>query len=154
MGGADDARIARQQQTKAARAHEAVRASKAAVDAVELMRVHRYDAAQQKKGCATLSAFANVDAKRTAIAAAGGVGCVVAAMRAHADAVDVQQGGCHALGNLADNHAANQAAIAAAGGIGCVVAAMRAHADAAGVQQWGCHALGILADNLYQTAPG
>ena len=50
MGGADDARIARQQKTEATRAHEAVRANKAVVDAVELMRAHRYDAAQQKKG--------------------------------------------------------------------------------------------------------
>ena len=110
MGGVDDARTVQQQQTEAACAHEAARVSKAAVvGAVELMRVHRNDAAQQQKGCEVLSDLTIDDANRTAIGAVGGVGCVVVAMRAHANAAGVKQSGCSALGILAFNHPANQA---------------------------------------------
>ena len=74
--------------------------------------------------------------QQVAIAAAGGIEAVVAAMRAHAGSAVVQEYARWALCNLAFNNADNQFAIAAAGGIEAVVAAMRAHAGSAGVQEW------------------
>ena len=119
----------------------------------------------QEIGCkALVNLAANHPANQAAIAVAGGVECVIAAMRvAYPDVDDlhtgwgewvVQEIGCKALENLASNHPANQAAIAAGGGVECVIAAMRvAYPDADdihGVGEWtvqeiGCKALGNLA---------
>jgi hypothetical protein len=65
-------------------------------------------------------------AEEVAIAAAGGVEAVLAAMRAHAADAMVQQIGCGALVSLAVNDE-NKVAIAAAGGVEAVLAAMSAH---------------------------
>jgi hypothetical protein len=56
-------------------------------------------------------------ANQVAIAGAGGIDVVVAAMRSHTDAAGVQKYGCGALRNLAVNAPANQATIAGAGGL-------------------------------------
>jgi hypothetical protein len=69
---------------------------------------------------------------------------VVAALRAHSGAANVQDYGCYALGHLTTSHAANKTAVAAAGGIEAVVAALRAHSGAANVQERGCYALAHL----------
>jgi hypothetical protein len=89
---------------------------------------------------------------RDALAAAGGIEAVLAALRAHPGAANVQERGCLALGNLAASHAANQTAVAAAGGIEAVVAALRAHSGAANVQDYGCYALRLLAGTPARTA--
>ena len=79
----------------------------------------------QEIGCKALENLAsNHPANQAAIAAGGGVECVIAAMRvAYPDADDihgvgewtVQEIGCKALGNLAVKHPANPAAIAGGG---------------------------------------
>ena len=96
----------------------------------------------QQVGCGALQHLAfNNAANQAAIASAGGIEVVVAAMGAHASDAAVEQNGCSALQYLASNNAANQAAIAAAGGIEAVVAAMGAHAVNEMVQRHGCGAL-------------
>jgi hypothetical protein len=66
-------------------------------------------------------------ANQTEAAAVGGIEVVVAAMRAHPGAEDVQVYGCCALGYLMRDYPANRTTVAAAGGIEAVMAAMRAH---------------------------
>ena len=90
----------------------------------------------QQNGCGALWELAVNAENRVAIAAAGGVEAVVAAMRAHAADAMVQQNGCGALASLAANSAENKVAIAAAGGVEAVKAAMRAHSGDTAVQQW------------------
>ncbi|KAJ1473959.1 armadillo-type protein, partial [Baffinella frigidus] len=80
-----------------------------------------------------------------AIARAGGIEAVVAAMGTHRSSVGVQKHGCAALGNLAAHYEDNRAAIARAGGIVAVVAAMWTHRSSVGVQDQGCWALVNLA---------
>jgi len=104
------------------------------------------DAEVQWKGCRALYNLAVNDDKQKAIAVAGGIPVVLAAMKAHEGHKDVQEQGCGALVNLAFN-ADNKMAIAAAGGIPVVLAAMKAHKGHVDVQYHGCWALANLAAN-------
>ena len=61
-------------------------------------------------------------------------------MRAHPNAMRVQESGCSALWNLARKED-NQLKIASLGGIETVLHAMSAHPKAAQVQESGCFAL-------------
>lgn len=79
-----------------------------------------------------------------AIAEAGGIDAVVAAMRLHPAEPDVQRNGCLALANLAANNHDNRRLISAAGGVASVLHAMRMH-QTPSVQKDGCRALMNLA---------
>ena len=72
-------------------------------------RPMRWRWAWSSGGCRALGSLpANHPADQAAITAPGGVGCVVAVMRARANAVGVQEWGyLLALGSLAVNHPAN-----------------------------------------------
>ena len=99
-----------------------------------------------KQGCRALAnlAFNNADNQK-AIASAGGVEAVVAALRAHGGAhAGVAQHGCWALKNLAiDDDIA--LAIGSAGGVEAIVPALRAHGEGnAEVAENGCTALAYL----------
>jgi len=114
---------------------------------LQKMRAEPASAEVQHDGCTELVILAaDNDDNKTAIAAAGGIPVVLAAMKAHTGHADVQRRGCGALGSLAVN-ADNKTAIAAAGGIPVVLAAMKAHTGHADVQCQGCRALGNLAAN-------
>ncbi len=65
---------------------------------------------------------------------------ILAVMTQHRDSTEVQEQGCHALGNLTQNPA-NRRTIAEKGGIDVILAAMKQHPDSTGVQQYGCLAL-------------
>eukprot|EP00961_Rhodomonas_salina_P199934 2696514-Rhodomonas_salina.1 len=67
-------------------------------------------------------------------------------MRQHAEHAGVQEAGCWAVRNLADN-VDNKARVANEGGIGVVLGAMWQHAEHAGVQEAGCRAVWNLAAN-------
>ena len=109
---------------------------------LQKMRAEPASAEVQHDGCTELVILAaDNDDNKTAIAAAGGIPVVLAAMKAHTGHVDVKGKGCFALRNLAVN-ADNQTAIAAAGGIPVVLAAMKAHKGHVDVQEHGCCALG------------
>jgi len=124
---------------------------------IEGMRVYN-NAGVQEGACAALGNLAMNAANQKAIAEAGGIEQIVAAMVAHQAAggvrkwvswrmgnipaqVGVQQAACCALGKLADNNAANQAQIARAGGIERVVAAMTTHPAEVRVLEMACWAL-------------
>ena len=100
----------------------------------------------QEQGCAALTNLSVIADNRTAIAAAGGIPVVLAAMKAYSGDVSVQDYGCGALATLAVN-VDNNTAIAAAGGISVVLAAMKEHIGHADVQTYGCWALANLAAN-------
>ena len=87
------------------------------------------DSTVQWYGCIALGRLANGPANRAAIAAAGGVERVTAAMVRFPDNRGVQRFGCYALGNLAADSPANQAAIAAAGGAELAGAALSGFTD-------------------------
>ena len=97
-------------------------------------------AVQQWCGFA-LCNLAQSQEQRAAIAAAGGIDVLTAAMRAHPAVGGVQDWCGYALGGLAESEEP-RAAIAAAGGIDVLIVAMRAHPAAV---QWCGYALGRLA---------
>ena len=100
----------------------------------------------QRFGCRALCALATAHLEnQDAVAEAGGIEAVVAAIAWHAGVEDVQEYGCIALGALASDNPSNQTGIAAARGIECLITAMRTHVDADGVQMWGCASLRALA---------
>ena len=81
------------------------------------------------------------------IANAGGIVAILSGMKDHIDHAGVQEQGCGALRNLANN-VENRVSIANAGGmIAAIVSGMKAHTDHAGVQEQGCGALANLATN-------
>ena len=121
-------------------------------EAVDFMRRSPDDAAIQLEGLQYLVKFLQspVDAHELAVAAwlRRGRCCieaVVAAMKAHAGVVNIQDYGCGALFAiaLADE---NQPKVAAAGCIEAVVAAMKAHAGIVNIQEYGCGALFAIVD--------
>eukprot|EP01043_Picozoa_sp_COSAG02_P022650 COSAG02_NODE_1184_length_14008_cov_44.301963_1_plen_678_part_00 len=109
---------------------------------VELLRQAPDDAEVQEKGCGALVNLANgSEERKAAVASAGGIAAVLAAMGAHGGSAGVQEKGCAALWSLANGSEERRAAVASAGGIAAVVAAMGAHGGSAGVQEHGCGAL-------------
>ena len=80
-------------------------------------------------------------------ATVGAVEAIVAALRGHLAAEDVQESGCDALGELVKGRPDNQAAAAAVGGLEAVVATLRERPRAATVQTLGCFALGALVED-------
>eukprot|EP01049_Picozoa_sp_SAG25_P016681 SAG25_NODE_3941_length_923_cov_296.111650_1_plen_229_part_00 len=76
-------------------------------------------------GCRSLAALmTNHPANQTAVAAAGGIEAVVAALRAHPGAEAVQYMGCCALCLLVANHTDNTVAAVTAGVVGLVEASI------------------------------
>jgi hypothetical protein len=97
-------------------------------------------------GCeALLSLAVNAD-NQGKVAAEGGIGAILEAMRGHPESEEVQAAGCGGLWNLAVN-ADNQVKVAAEGGIGAILGAMRGHPESEEVQAAGCGALWNLAVN-------
>jgi len=80
------------------------------------------------------------DENHVAIAEAGSITAVVAALQQHPTHAEVQQNGCRALCNLALN-AENTVAIAEAGGIAAIVAALQQHPTNADLQVYCWHLL-------------
>ena len=71
---------------------------------------------------------------KAAIAKAGGVVCIIAALRHHAGIAGLQQSGCHALGAIVmdstpKNSTGNRDLILKSGGIECVIAAVRRYSN-------------------------
>jgi hypothetical protein len=79
------------------------------------------------------------------IAARHGIETIASTMAKHSNIPEVQQNGCAALRNLAQNNNANRVSIAANHGIEAIVSAMKAHNKISEVQEYGCGALGNLA---------
>ncbi|KAJ1493272.1 hypothetical protein T484DRAFT_1929409 [Baffinella frigidus] len=69
-------------------------------------------------------------------------------MGAHGSIAGVQEQGCKALANLAENYENDAEEIVRAGGIVAVVAEMGANTSDARVQLQGCRALGSLAETI------
>ena len=101
---------------------------------VEVMRKHSADANVQISSCEKLHAIAARDAE--AVAAAGGMAAVVAAMLAHSENGAVQRAGCAVAGLRAC-----APAIVAARGEGAVLGAMRAHPGDAALQRTALNAI-------------
>ena len=80
-----------------------------------------------------------------AVADAGSVAVVVAALQAHPSEVSVQQPGCAALFSIMHGGAAYAQAVVDAAGAVAVVAALQAHLSHVAVQQNGCGALSMAA---------
>lgn len=76
-----------------------------------------------------------------ALVEAGGVGAIVAALRAFPSDAGVLQAGCSALSGISQGGDACAQTVVAAGGAVEVVAALRAHPTDLGVQREGCRAL-------------
>ena len=74
--------------------------------------VYKAVAAVQKQGSAALvNVTHGSDARKDAVAAAGGVEAVVAGMRAHAGVAEVQKQGSWALRNVAENSSRRREAV-------------------------------------------
>jgi hypothetical protein len=90
-------------------------------------------------------------ANQTAVAAAGGIQAVVAALRTHGGEAARHDNdyinGCDLLSMLVADHLANQTAAAAGGGIEAVVVGLRKWRGREGVEESGCLALGNLVIN-------
>ena len=120
------------------------------------MRVHAGAEEVQEAGCRALAKMTNAERVEPKLhifdawvveALSEIIEVVVAGMRAHAGAPEVQEQGFLALGNFCwakDNIMKDK--IAELGGIEALLAGMRAHAGAAGVQVAGCLALYSLCD--------
>ena len=127
---------------------ERIKASVGKIEAggeiVGLMKKHVGFAGVQEAACGAIDNLCRIKCEMGAVnsdpifkvVALGGIGAVVAGMRAHAGATGVQQQGCLALGVLCANHAQHELGV-----IEAVLAGMDAHKDAAGVQEQGCAAL-------------
>ena len=109
-----------------------------AEDVVRHMRRGLHNAAEMREACRDLAAMMGTaypteeegalrEERRARAGAAGAVEAVVAVMRAHAEAVGVQENGCEALRNMAADNPENRARSRVAGAVEAVVAAMRAH---------------------------
>ena len=77
-------------------------------------------------------------------ASAGGPKAVLAAMKAHANRIEVQIAGCQALGNLSATSPEVQASLGKLGGVGSIVTAMSAHEGDAHLQENAISALANL----------
>ena len=84
--------------------------------------------------------MAESEEHRAAIAEAGCVATIVAAMRTRPGDADVQSNACLALSHMAESEE-HREAIAAAGAIAAIVAAMRAYLGDCDVQSRACRAL-------------
>jgi hypothetical protein len=99
-------------------------------------------------GCGVLWAMVAVDdSSKAAIGAAAGVSAVLSAMRRHDVAEGVQQWGCRALYNLAENDA-NRVRMACVDGVDALTAALRQFRADDTVQRYGCGALVKLSVHL------
>jgi hypothetical protein len=108
------------------------------VQAAAILAQHVTDPGLAAAACDRFGVLASEGAaQQDALAAAGAVEIITAAMRAHPGDVGVQANGCGALGNLAQGHPVNRAAAAAAGAVELAAVAIRAHPESAGVQQNG-----------------
>jgi 23S rRNA maturation mini-RNase III len=105
-----------------------------------------------KRGCEAIAGLAaRNDETRVKVAAEGGIGAILGAMRKHPESEELQSLGCKALVQLAGMNADNQIEVAAEGGIGAILGAMRGHPESEAVQATGCLALTILGKS---EAPG
>ena len=80
----------------------------------------------QAAACQALRKLARNDSNKVRIAAEGGVGAIVKALKNHPADAKVQAAGCYALWNLTAN-AENQVKVAAEGGVGAIVTALQRH---------------------------
>jgi hypothetical protein len=96
----------------------------------------------------SLNAKASIELA-AAIISAGGIECIVAAMRAFPSNFDVQFLGCGAFKSITMS-VGNLRAVAQAGGIECIVAAIRNHPDHADLFYFGCRVLSLYAELCLQ----
>ncbi len=111
------------------------------------MQAHKTSAGVQEHACAALKNLAVNPDNQVAVAAAGGIVAIVAAMQAHKRSAGVQEMAGRALRNLAANNPSNKDAISAAGGIEALATSMKTHQARALLQQYACAALNNLACN-------
>jgi hypothetical protein len=138
--------------------HHANQTAAAAAGAVEALvaalQAHPGSQMVQRSGCEALAylvcyhptATAAHPANQTAVAAAGGIEAVVAALRAHPGSEEVQEMGCYALRWLVHGHPVNTATAVAAGAIG-LAEATRGRFEAGALvpaHEEGVHLLGSL----------
>ena len=102
-----------------------------------LFRSHNEHKDVQLRGCWALSNLAVKDDNKKAIAVAGGIPVVLAAMKAHNEHKDVQEHGCWALGNIGWSDATLQKRIKDEGGVAVVQAAVAASGVSAQCQEIG-----------------
>ena len=86
----------------------------------------------------------NSDARKQAVADAGGAATIVAAMRGHGGAAGVQEDGGLALRNLCSGGRACVASARSAGAKHAVLAAIERHPQSGRVQEYGAFVLGKL----------
>ncbi|EGD79791.1 hypothetical protein PTSG_10776 [Salpingoeca rosetta] len=123
-----------------------------AAEIVQLMQAFPASADVQRFACKALEDQARDNgSKRVEAAASGAIDAIIKAMKMHSSNGDVQEKGCAALWNLAENDD-NVVSIASKGGIDVVIAAMKMHSSNSGVQVQGCGALWKLAYNNYRVA--
>ena len=101
---------------------------------LSIMRSKKNSPLVQEEALLALSEIHLEENDRQRFAALGGLKCGVAAMKAHAENVDVQIAGCQALWNLSATPD-NQAAIGSAGGIVAILNAMIAFDGDADLQE-------------------
>ena len=111
--------------------------------AVAIMSASRGCRHHQRHGCEGMSRLIAEGgaACAQALLEAGGVGVIVAALRAFPSDAGLSQAGCCALSGISQGGDACAQAVVAAGGAVEVVAALRAHPTDLGVQREGCRAL-------------
>ena len=109
------------------------------------MKAHKGDVDVQLYGCRALGNLAVNADNETAIAAAGGIPVVLAAMRAHVGNASVQEYGCWALSHIGWSDATVQKRIKDEGGVDVVKAAVAASGATAKCKQVGQKLLGKLA---------
>lgn len=133
--------------------------------ALAALRAHPEDTDVAKVACRALAGVTFFEPLTGGVAAAGGVGTLIAVMQEHPDDLDVQGSCCLALNNIAW-HLRGAAATAAEARscIECVATALSAHADSLEVVDAACNALESLllctgvprigGEHLLSVAPG
>ncbi len=91
------------------------------------MQAHKTSAGVQEQACGALKNLAVNPDNQVAVAAAGGIVAIVAAMQAHKGSAGVQEMAGRALRNLAANNDNNEDAISVAGGIEVLATSMKTH---------------------------
>jgi hypothetical protein len=113
---------------------------------VQVLKKKLEDDLIQEKGIQALYIFTDSTPGKLLVGDIGGVDAILAGMKQHPEAINVQTWGCDAIANLLKNTKPNAARFAESDGITQVIAAMKAHPDDAHVQWHGCLALFYLSE--------